>query len=46
VGFEEKVQLVFASLFSIAATVGGQNEDCSFVKLFGLMTALVTLIGE
>ena len=47
VGFEEKVQLVFASLFSFTATVGGQNEDCSLVKLFGSgMTALVTLMAN
>ena len=44
-GSEEEVQLVFAALFSISTTVGGQNEDFSFVKLFGLLMARVTLIG-
>jgi len=38
-GSEAKVQLVFAALFSITTTVGGQNEDFSFVKLFGLLMA-------
>lgn len=46
VGFEEKVQLVFATLFSITVAVEEQNEDCSFVKFYGLMTAFVTLIGN
>ena len=46
VGFEEKVQLVFATLFSITVAVEEQNEDCSFVKFYGLMTAFVTLVGN